>query len=61
MFETEKNPWFSMLKVLEVRMNLSLNLWSFRFEENIFRVSATIPGDHGIKGHGYSFLAVRRG
>lgn len=50
-----------MLKVLEVRMNLSLNLWSFRFEENIFRVSATIPGDHGIKGHGYSFLAVRRG
>ena len=48
---------FSLLKVLEVRMNLSLNLWSFRSEENLFRVSATIPGDRGIKGHGCSFLA----
>lgn len=51
----------SLLKVLEVRMNLSLNPWSLRFEESFFRVSATIPGDCGIKGHGCSFLTVRFG
>lgn len=41
--------------MLKARMNLSLNLWFFRFEENFFRVSSTIPGDRGIKGHGCSF------